>query len=77
VPPNYFENVMNRTLCTVLFMAYPQGVPQNKKGWPSLLYTSISQIFLIRDTLKNSKFIKFNGIPENPSWHTYVARHTI
>jgi hypothetical protein len=37
VPPNFFENVMNRTLRTVLFMAYPQGVPRLKKGWPSLI----------------------------------------
>jgi hypothetical protein len=34
VPPNFFENVLNRTLRTVLFMAYPQGVPRRKKGWP-------------------------------------------
>jgi hypothetical protein len=39
VPPNFFENVMNRTLHTVLFMAYPLGVPRRKKGWPPLLYS--------------------------------------
>jgi hypothetical protein len=32
-----FENVMNRTLCTVLVMAYYQGVPRLKKGWTPLV----------------------------------------
>jgi hypothetical protein len=39
VPPNFSENVMNRTLRTGLVMAYPPGVPRRKKGWPPLIYT--------------------------------------
>jgi hypothetical protein len=41
VPPIFFENVMNRTLCTVLFMAYPQDVPRRKKGRPPLVYVDL------------------------------------
>jgi hypothetical protein len=33
----FFENVMNRTLRTVLVMAYPPGETRRKKGWPPLL----------------------------------------
>jgi len=37
VPTIFFENVMIHTMWMVLVMAYCQGVPRLKKGWPPLV----------------------------------------
>jgi hypothetical protein len=58
VPPNFFENIMNRTLCTVLVMANLQGVPRRKKGWPQLSYITVLLKFDVK-----SNFRKFSPSP--------------